>query len=81
MGQDVYMTYCQFSARSDLIQQAIDRGENAISVPLIITKTKYSPQRGLTDLSTTDPDHWLNKRVSDYYGIKEITGYLPEYST
>jgi hypothetical protein len=54
-----------------LINQAVENGEDTVTIPAILDYNKYTPYEGSGELSW-DPSLWPNTSMARYYGFKEV---------
>ena len=64
-------TPAEFGAKA---KEAVGRGENSVTVPVVDPQTKYTAFYGLTYLDENDPQYWVNTNMARAFGIGEICG-------
>ncbi|MGV8906546.1 MAG: DUF3329 domain-containing protein [Acetobacterium sp.] len=68
-GVDAITVSKQVEARISIIEK--HKGDSFIEVSPIIPLTSHNGMYNLQDVQT-DPDHWANRALADYYGISNI---------
>lgn len=71
---DVGRSYARHRQNETAITEALGRGENSVTVPVVNPQTKYTAFYGLTYLDENDPQCWVNTNMARAFGIGEICG-------
>ncbi len=71
---DVSITYATVTEHEEMIEEAIENGEDEIELSVPIAVTRYNAMRGLMYLDTSGKGNWPDKFLARYYGIGKITG-------
>ncbi len=67
-------TYAQVREGVDRIEQAVERGEESVTIPMVVpSDSKYDAYNG-TSYVKEPADDWMNAWMARYYGLKAIYG-------
>ncbi|MBC3796735.1 DUF3329 domain-containing protein [Acetobacterium tundrae] len=69
VGIDAITVFKESETRIEIINE--NKAEDVIAVPGITPLTDHNGMYGLKDVQM-DPNHWVNRALADYYGVKNI---------
>ena len=68
-------TYIQVKEGVDLIEEALEKGEKVVSIPMVTpSDSKYDAFNGTSYVKEPAED-WMNAWIAEYYGIEAVEGY------
>ncbi|MDD3305662.1 MAG: DUF6056 family protein [Acetobacterium sp.] len=69
IGVDAITVNKQYIARVEIIGE--QKLAEVIAVPAIVPLSSHNGMYGLKDVQT-DPNHWVNRALADYFGVKNV---------
>jgi len=69
VGVDAITVNKKYQARLQIIKE--QHLEEVVAVPAIVPLSSHNGMYGLKDVQT-DPNHWVNRALADYFGVKNI---------